>query len=285
MARDLIQSVGGAVGYGRMHVADRLVPMLESANRVLRLLEAFRPGEKDLSLTQIAERLSLPKSSTHRLLDTLIEHEFIEREPASRRYRLGLRVFEIGSIAIHERGLHGAAHPIVERLAISTSETCHLAVLSGTEAVYVYKIDGSSSIIMSSRVGGRAPCYCTSIGKVLIAWSGDEIFRRVVRSGFHAYTPSTITKVARLSSELEKVRRKGYALDLEEFERGLRCIAAPVRDQMGNVVAALGLAGPASRLNSERLRALGEPVMAAAVGVSRNLGFVRQQLAVAVAGT
>jgi IclR family KDG regulon transcriptional repressor len=249
--------------------------MLESAGRVLRLLELFRPGERDLNLTQISERLVLPKSSVHRLLDTLIEHEFIERDAATRRYRLGLRVFEIGSVAIHERGLHGAAHPIVEQLAVSTSETCHLAVLSGTEAVYVYKIDGASSIIMSSRVGGRAPCYCTSIGKVLIAWSGNEIIMRVVHSGFHAFTPNTISTAVRLSAELERVRRKGYALDLEEFERGLRCIAAPVRDQTGNVVAALGLAGPAGRLNSERLRTLAEPVMASADAVSRNLGFVR----------
>jgi IclR family KDG regulon transcriptional repressor len=248
--------------------------VLESATRVLRLLEVFRPGERDLSLTEIADRLSLPKSSVHRLLDALIEHDFIERDSASRRYRLGLRVFEIGSTAIHERGLHGAAHPIVERLAVSTNETCHLAVLSGIEAVYVYKIDGGSSIIMSSRVGGRAPCYSTSIGKVLIAWSGDDMFQRIAKSGFQAYTPNTITTASELGAELDKVRRKGYALDIEEFERGLRCVAAPVRDQMGKVVAALGLAGPANRLSSDRLRGLAVPVMAAAEAVSRNLGYI-----------
>ncbi len=258
--------------------------MLESAGRVLTLLELFGPGERDLSLGQISERLSLPKSSVHRLLETLIDHKFIERDPISRRYRLGLRVFEIGSVAIHERGLHGAAHPIVEQLAVKTIETCHLAVLSGTDAVYVYKIDGAASIIMSSRVGGRAPCYCTSIGKVLIAWSGGEIFKHVITSGMRAYTPNTITTPNQLNAELEKVRRKGYALDLEEFERGLRCIAAPVRDQTGNVTAALGLAGPSGRLTSDRLRALAPQVMSAADAVSRNLGYVRQHDPAVAAG-
>ncbi len=251
--------------------------MLESADRVLRLLELFRPSEGDLSLTQLAERMSLPKSSVHRLLGTLIAHEFVERDPATRRYRLGLRVFEIGSVAIHERGLHKAAHPIVEQLAISSGETCHLAVLAGVDAVYVYKIDGARTVIMSSRVGGRAPCYCTSIGKVLIAWAADEVFERVVASGFHAFTTNTIMSRDELATELDKVRRKGYALDLEEFERGLRCIAAPVRDHAGLVVAALGLAGPANRLSNERLRAVVDPVMGAADAVSRNLGYVRNR--------
>lgn len=249
--------------------------MLESADRVLRVLELFSPAERHLSLSDIADRLSLPRSSVHRLLATLLAHEFIERDPATRRYRLGIRLFEIGSTVIHERGLHSAAHPVVEELALSSGETCHLAVLSGVEAVYVYKIDGASSIIMSSRVGGRAPCYCTSIGKVLIAWAGVELLERVVAAGFHAFTPATIRDADRLVAELERVRREGYALDLEEFERGLRCIAAPVRDHSGRVLAAVGLAGPSNRLTDRRLRELVGPVLAGAETISRNLGYVR----------
>lgn len=251
--------------------------MLESADRVLRVLELFRAGERNLSLSEIAERMSLPKSSVHRLLMTLMAHEFVERDPATRRYGLGIRLFEIGSLVIHERGLHSAAHPVVEELAVTTGETCHLAVLSGTDAVYVYKIDGASTIIMSSRVGGRAPSYCTSIGKVLIAWAGDDVLRRVVSAGFHAYTPNTIRDEAGLAAELEKVRGAGYALDREELERGLCCIAAPVRDHSGRVVAALGLAGPANRLTERRLRQLAAPVTGASDALSRNLGYVRHQ--------
>lgn len=249
--------------------------MLESADRVLRVMELFNGGERSLSLSEIADRMSLPKSSVHRLLATLLAHGFIERDPFTRRYRLGIKLFEIGSLVIHDRGLHAAAHPVVEELAVSTGETCHLAVLSGTDAVYVYKIDGSATIIMSSRVGGRAPCFCTSIGKALVAWSGEDIFRQVVKRGFQPFTPNTIRDAKRLATELEKVRRDGYALDREEFQPGLTCIAAPVRDHSGRVVAALGLAGPSNRLNRRRLLQLAAPVTGAADALSRNLGYIR----------
>lgn len=248
--------------------------MVEAADRVLRLLEAFGPHERDVSLGDLAERVSLPKSSVHRLLVTLVGHGFVERDPSTRRYRLGVRLFELGSTVIHERGLHSAAHPVLEELSTSTGETCHLAILSGLEAVYVYKVDGQSSIIMSSRVGGRAPCHATSIGKVLTAWAGDEVQRRLRSQGLRAYTDRTITSARALEAELTKVREQGYALDLEELEEGLRCVAAPVRDQSGRVVAALGIAGPRRRLQDEHLDRFVPPVVRAAAMLSRNLGYV-----------
>ncbi len=248
--------------------------MVESADRVLRVLESFGPGERDVSLGEIAERLNLPKSSVHRLLATLIGHQFVERNPETRRYRLGIRLFELGSAAIHERGLHSAAHPALEELSRNTGETCHLAVLSGTEAVYVSKLDGPSSIIMSSRVGGRAPCHATSIGKVLTAWAGEDLFRLLCSRPLRPYTPHTIPTVKAFEAELARVREQGYALDLEEFEEGLRCIAAPVRDHSGRVVAALGIAGPRRRFEDSQLAALVPIVVEAAGQLSRNLGYV-----------
>jgi IclR family acetate operon transcriptional repressor len=250
-------------------------PMVESADRVLRILQSFAPHERDVSLGDIAERVELPKSSVHRLLMTLIAHGFVERDDSTRRYRLGIKLFELGSAAIHERGLHGAAQPALEELSRITGETCHLAVLSGTEAVYVYKVDGPSSIIMSSRVGGRAPVHATSIGKVLTAWGSPEVIALVRKAPMKASTRHTITSVRAFDEELVKVRADGYALDLEEFEVGLRCIAAPVRDQSTRVIAALGIAGPRSRLEDARLDELVPIVVDAADLLSRNLGFVQ----------
>jgi IclR family transcriptional regulator, KDG regulon repressor len=261
--------------------------MIESADRVLRVLESFDPSERDVSLGQLSERVALPKSSVHRLLATLIGHGLVERDPATRRYRLGIRLFELGSAAIHERGLHRAAHPALEQLSSSTGETCHLAVLSGTEAVYVYKLDGPSSIIMSSRVGGRAPCHATSIGKVLAAWAGEDLLRALRAHPLRHYTPNTITTVQAFEAELDRVREQGYALDLEEFEEGLRCVAAPVRDHSARVVAALGIAGPRRRFEEGHLDALIQIVAAAAGDLSRNLGYVdrhHQVTAVGAAG-
>ncbi len=248
--------------------------MVESADRLLRILESFGARERDVSLADLADRVALPKSSVHRLLTTLVAHGFVDRDPATRRYTLGIRLFELGSAAIHERGLHGAAQPQLEELSRATGETCHLAVLSGTEAVYVYKVDGPSDISMSSRVGGRAPCHATSIGKVLIAWAAPEHVAAVRAHPMAAITANTITLLARFDAELARVRAQGYALDLEEYSEGLNCISAPVRDQMGRVSAALGIAGPRTRIHGDRLVALIPMVVASAHELSRQLGFV-----------
>lgn len=245
-----------------------------SATRILRVLECYLPTDHDLSLSQIAARLSMTKSSVHRALTTLSEHGLVEQDPVTRRYRLGIRLFEIGAAAIHQRGLHGAAHPALVELATATGEACHLAVLSRTEAVYIYKIDGTSNFSMTSRVGGRAPIHCTSIGKVLLAWGSTSLLRRLVDGGLRQYTPETITLPTKLAEELERVRAKGYALDDGEYEVGLRCVAAPIRDHAGAVVAAIGIAGPASRLTDDYMVRLIPLVQNAGATVSRSLGYL-----------
>ena len=159
-------------------------------------------------------------------------------------------------------------------IAALAQERCHLAVLSGAEAVYVYKIDGSSNFSMTSRVGGRAPCHATSIGKVLMAWAGPDLLRVVVAAGLPPHTRHTLARAADLEAELERVRSQGYALDMEEYEEGLRCAAAPVRDHAGRVVAAIGIAGPSHRLTDETLPQLIPSVTRAANTISRNLGYV-----------
>ncbi|MGH7721770.1 MAG: IclR family transcriptional regulator [Candidatus Dormibacteria bacterium] len=256
--------------------------MVESADRLLRILESFGARERDVSLGDLADRVALPKSSVHRLLTTLIAHGFVDRDPETRRYTLGIRLFELGSAAIHERGLHGAAQPQLEELSRATGETCHLAVLSGFEAVYVYKIDGPANISMSSRVGGRAPCHATSIGKVLIAWAPSELVAEVRAHSMTAFTTHTITSLERFDAELAIVRTQGYALDLEEYSEGLHCISAPVHDQTGRVTAALGIAGPRTRIQGERLAELIPVVVSAARELSRQLGFVEDHSLAAV---
>lgn len=248
--------------------------MVKSADRLLRILESFQPRERDVSLGELADRVHLPKSSVHRLLTALVAHGFAERDPATRRYSLGIRLFELGSAALHERGLHGAAQPLLEELSRSTGETSHLAVLSGVEAVYVYKIEGSRDISMSSRIGGRAPCHATSIGKVLIAWAPEDVLAEVRARPLRAYTGHTITFIQDFDAELTKVRSQGWALDLEEYADGLHCAAAPVRDQTGRVTSAVGIAGPRSRVEGERLTELIRAVVRTARELSRNLGFV-----------
>jgi DNA-binding IclR family transcriptional regulator len=248
---------------------------MESADRVLRVLEIFGPTDRELTLSDIAERMQLPKSSVHRLLATLIARGYVERDGQNHRYSLGIRLFEVGSNVIHGRGLHAAAHPILEELTMATGETSHLAVSSGTEAVYVYKMDSHSTIQMPSRVGGRAPGHATSIGKVLLAWGASDIRKEIGEHPLKAYTRNTIVELRRLDTELELVRKRGYATDLEEFEIGLRCIAAPVHDMTDRVIAAVGIAAPAIRLTKDNIPRTVEAVTAAGKAISRQLGHIR----------
>jgi DNA-binding IclR family transcriptional regulator len=249
---------------------------MESADRVLRVLEVFGPAERELTLSEIADRMQLPKSSVHRLLATLAARQYVERDSQTHRYSLGIRLFEIGSNVIHGRGLHAAAHPVLEKLTMATGETCHLAVQHGTEAVYVYKLDGLSSIPMPSRVGGRAPGHATSIGKVLLAWADPEVRRQAVGGKLKRYARNTITDPKQLEGELDLVREQGYAVDLEEFEDGLCCVAAPVRDMSARVVAAVGVAAPSIRLTADVLPSAVEAVIEAGDAISRQLGYVRR---------
>jgi IclR family transcriptional regulator, KDG regulon repressor len=200
---------------------------------LLRVLEVFTAQDQDLALGDIAARVQLPKSSVHRLVATLLAHRFVEQDTPTRRYRLGIRLFELGSAAIHERGLQTAARPVLAHLGAQTGETCHLAVLSGIEAVYVDKIDGPSSIIMSSRVGRRAPSHATSIGKALVAWAEDDTLNQVRNHPMASFTSNTITTIEAWEAELATVRGQGYALDLEEFEEGLCCVAAQYANRVG----------------------------------------------------
>lgn len=248
---------------------------MESADRVLRVLEVFGPAERELTLSDIAERMQLPKSSVHRLLATLISRGYVERDGQNHRYSLGIRLFEVGSNVIHGRGLHAAAHPILEELTMSIGETSHLAVGSGTEAVYVYKLDGPSAIQMPSRVGGRAPGHATSIGKVLLAWGGSEVRKQLGGEPLRRYTANTIVDFEGLDAELETVRARGYATDLEEFEIGLRCVAAPVHDMTDRVIAAVGIAAPAIRLNEGTMPRVVDAVTTAGDAISRQLGHIR----------
>jgi IclR family transcriptional regulator, KDG regulon repressor len=246
---------------------------VEAADRVLRILVAF-PSDRDMSLTEVASAVELPKSTVHRLLAVLIGRGFVEQDPATRRYRLGIRLFEIGSVAIQARGLHAVAHDVLQDLTNRTSVTSHLAVLSENSAVYVDKVDGPGSILMSSRIGRRAPLHATSIGKVLAAAGGKEAENRLVRSSLKAWTANTITSAKALREELATVRARGYALDMEEYEEGLRCVAAPVRGQNGAVTAAIGVAASTRYLDGRRFDEIVTMVVDAAADLSRSLGAV-----------
>jgi DNA-binding IclR family transcriptional regulator len=221
----------------------------------------------------LGERLNLNKSTVHRLLAVLEKNRFVERDLDSGRFRLGLKLVELGSIALSRFDLHRRAKPFIERLVAETGETAHLGILRQNEVVSLVNAEGHHSVRTPSTVGRRSPVHCTSQGKVLLAHQPQALVDRFLRSyRFTPFTKNTIRGVAHFRAELAEVRSQGYALDDEEFEEGLRCVGGPVRDHSGKVIAAVSIAGPAFRVTRDRLPQLVRSVVTIANELSVSLG-------------
>lgn len=230
--------------------------------------------ESEMSLTAIANQVGLANSTTFRLLKTLKETGFVAQSEERGLYRVGIRAFEVGEGFLTRLPMHELSLPEMKRLTEKVNETVNLAIRDGREAVYIAQVEGRQMMRTFTQIGMRVPLYCTGVGKVLIAWLPQkEVTSLLGHSGLLAYTENTITSVGDLCEELKSVRRLGYGLDREEREAGVRCIAAPIRDRHGKVVAALSISGPASRLNDARLSLLVSRVIEAADNISGRLGY------------
>lgn len=250
--------------------------VLRSVDNALAVLEVFSAERAELGVTELSRALGLGKSTVHRLLGTLASRGYVLQDPRSEKYRLGLKAFEVGSVAVGRLSSREAAAPFLQRLMTATRETVHLGVLDGWEVVYIDKIESQQTLQMYSRIGRRAPLHCTALGKALLAFRPQDEIDRFLRRRLKSYTPRTLTAPDALLAEVAAIRARGYAVDDEEFEAGLKCIAASVRDHTGQVVASLGIAGAASRLPQARMSPLADLVRETARGISASLGFQRR---------
>ncbi len=268
--RDRAPGPGEAPEVARAHPRPRY--LVAAVERALGILENVDGSLRGTGVSELSRRLGLGKSTVHRLCATLEHRGYLVRDPHTGRYRLSLRLFQIGSAALSELDLPRRALPALEALAAAVEETVHLAVLDGDEIVFIAKVDSPHPLRLYSQVGRRSPAHCTALGKVLLAHAAPEVRSRILARPLRRYTATTITDPAMLERTLEDVRRRGYAVDDQEFEEGIRCVAAPVRDYTGRVVAALSVSAPAARLPRARFPALAEHVIAAAGQVSHALG-------------
>ncbi len=242
-------------------------------DRAVTILDALADHRGDLSLFELAERLDLHKSTIHRLLMVLERHRLVERMQESGKYGLGMKLFELGSKASHRVGLGDRARPYLEQLATGTGETAHLCALDRGEVVYLAKVEPRRSVRVPTDIGQRNPVHCTSVGKALIAYLPEVDLDALLRAHpLKAFTPNTITSPALLKRELKGIRERGYAIDDEEIEEGLRCIGAPVRDHTGKVVASMSVASPAFRLSRAKVPTVARVVVKCADGLSQELG-------------
>lgn len=246
---------------------------MRALDRGLLLLDVLSEAQ-ELPLSEVARRLHLPFSTTFRLLETLRRRGFVSQSSETGLYRLGIRAFEVGSTFLTQGQLHEAAHPVMNALVDELNETVNLAVLDKTEAVYIHRVESRLLVRKFTQLGARTPLYCTGVGKVLLAWRPPEEALALLTEGpLVPLTKNTHTEPKAIVEELRQVRARGYAVDNEERELGVRCVAAPVRDGKGRVIAALSLSAPAARLPRARMGAIAARMMAAAGQISAGLGW------------
>jgi DNA-binding IclR family transcriptional regulator len=243
-------------------------------DRALAALAILAKSSSDCSLAELCPALKLHKSTVHRLMMVLEQHRLVAKNPDTGRYRLGLRLYELGSRAIDGLDLRGRARPYLDRLQDEFGETVFFCILDEGQVFYVEKVESQRSVRTACTVGSRAPAYCTAVGKAMLAELPDlEVSKIVRRWGLKAVTPNTITTAGDLKAELKAVRARGYAIDDEEKEEGLRCIGAAVRSHSGKLAAAMSISGPAFRMTKERVPEIGRALMEAASKLSAELGY------------
>lgn len=252
---------------------------IQTVTNALRVLEAFETDEQ-LGVTELARRLDLHKNNVFRLLATLEEKQWVEQTDAE-LYRLGAKCLRLSQAYTRTRLLTRHARPVLVALSRETGETAHLAVLSAFEVVHLDGEQAAGLIAGTLRVGDRLPSHCTALGKVLLACGArstlEDYDREVVsKHGIDARTTTTIADRDKLIEHLRRVATQGFALDLEEYERGVSCAAVPVTDACGELVGAFSISGPSSRLDPETLEgSIVPPLLRAGAALSRALGSVR----------
>jgi len=243
-------------------------------NKSLSILEILLQHDSVMNMTEISERLGLYPSTTHRILDTLKYWGYVEQDPNTQKYQLGLKLLELGMAKLHQMDLAREATPYLKELVKQCNETVHLGVLEEGEVLYLAKEESSQTIRMISYVGKRAPLHCTALGKVLLAYMSEKERKKILEDkGLPRLTEKTITDEKELEKELSKVREHGFALDREENEKDVRCIAAPIRNYRGGVIAALSISSPVFRIDKNAQNNLKKALIETSKKISKRLGY------------
>lgn len=246
---------------------------LKSLFKIADILDCFTLSERELSVSEIARRTGMPKSTTHRIIDSLRAVGFLEQDASRERYRLGLRLFEYGSTVLGSMELNRVANPFVEVLTKRSGENVHLCVFNGSHMLLVKRASQVTSKQNTLTMMEESTCYSTGVGKAALAFQPESTVRKIIDAGLVGFTPFTITDGERLRSELAETRERGYAIDDREHELDVRCVAAPIRNAGGRVFAALSISGPVRRLGDNRIAALSGLVVEQAASISAQLGF------------
>ena len=255
-----------------------VVQSLERAGMILEVLSQHSQG---LRLRDLSQKVKLTKGTTHRLLSSLAYLDFIRQNPLNKHYLLSFKLVELGNRLLNQIDYRIEARPFLVELAERTRETAHMVILDQFEVLYIDKVEAvgnTTGLRMASMLGSRIPAHCSAVGKALLAFLPEKRLEELaLTNGLPKKTENTITDLKKLKEHLELVRKRGYAVDNEENEIGIRCIGAPIRDQRGKVIAAISISVPASRMQSRAMETmLKDRVVETALKISNKLGFQGQ---------
>jgi DNA-binding IclR family transcriptional regulator len=256
--------------------------LVQTIERTSLILDILGQSPQGISIRDLSEKIRLPKGTTHRLVSSLAYFGYARQDSKTRNYFLGFKLVELGNLLLSQLDLRKEAEPFLRDLAERTKETVHMVFLDRGEIVYIDKVEldhNPSGLRMASRVGLRNPAHSSAVGKVLLSHLNDEELNLLIKEkGLPKRTDNTITDAIQLKEHLKAVRTQGCAVDDEENERGIRCVAAPIYNETGRAVAAISISGPAFRITKKVVQeTLKKEVMETASKISQRLGFSRNK--------
>lgn len=241
---------------------------IQSLAKGLKILNLLQHSRNGMGTTEIANQMSIDKSSASRLLRTLANYGFVEQDAFSSRYALGPQLLTLGQHLLNRITLRDHARPYLYALVDNTGECAHLAIQAQGQALYIDQVESTAALRVESEIGTLSPLHCTALGKVMLAF-GNARFP----DEFKPFTHRTVTDRSTLEAQLTQTSLRGYAIDDEEYNYGVRCVASPVYDHRGTLVGAIGISGPAGRVSLERIEEFGTVVNETAVALSARLGY------------
>ena len=249
--------------------------IIQSIDRALQVLELFSLEKPEWGVTEISKALNIYKSNVHNILSTLTEKGFVKKDPKTDKYKLGIKFFELGSVVIKNMDLRKIAYPYIEKLSKEFNETVHLGVLDEGRVVSIEREESNKGLCSHIEIGKRTPLHCTAVGKAIMAYlSEDEINFIIKEKGLKKYTENTITNKEELEKEFLKIRKQGYAVDNTEHEEGVRCVAGPIRDYNGKVIASMSISGPAFRIDKSNILNIAKKIKEYCDCISKEMGYI-----------
>lgn len=248
---------------------------VQSLERALTILNKISEYPDGIPIARLSEQVGLTKSTTHRLLATMANMNYVVKDEETDKYKLGLQILFLSRNLFNNFNIVNTAKRYLEKLSQEVNETVHLCIEDHGEVIYIDKIESNQTIRMYSRIGSRAPMYCTGVGKILLSGMDKDYFEELIsKMNFIPKTPTTITSKEEFVKEIEKVKSQGFALDNSENEEVLRCIASPIYDHKGKIIASFSVSGPSNRVTMDVINhTLIEKMKQYSLEISKNLGY------------